>query len=221
MRTLRLIPAAVAILALTVGTTGGAVAQAEPTEEAVPAAVSELPTPSFPTGTFVSVETGRVMLEFRGDGTGRTHSAGLDSITPITYTVDGDVYTALQGPWETVLGVALVEEDPASDWATATYRWDHDGERLAFELLGEDRADLRKSLLGNYTFRSIEDPRAVMTASSELDVGDRIRAWLAFVPASEAGPDAYTSKTEYRGHVAAAPISKGQPITPGVVTPAE
>ena len=221
MRTLRLVSTAMAVLALAVGTTGAAVVQADATEDVGPAAVSEPPAPSFPTGTFVSVETGRVMLEFLGDGRGRTHSATYDSITPITYVVDGDIYTALRGPWDSVLGVALVDEGLPSGWATATYRWDHDGERLAFELLGEDRSDRRKSLLGNHTFRSIDDPRVVMTASSDLDVGDPIRAWLAFVSAAEAGPDAYTSKTEYLGSVAAVPISKGKPIAPDVVTPAE
>ena len=73
-------------------------------------------------------------------------------------------------------------------------------------------------MAGN-TFRAIEDPRVAMVASSDLDVGDPIRAWDAFVPAAGVGPDVCTSETEYLGHVAAVPISKGQPITPDLVEP--
>lgn len=98
----------------------------------------------------------------------------------------------------------------------ATYRWTYDGERLAFELVGEDQADRREALLARI-FRPIEDPTVVMVATFDLDVGDRIRAWEAFVPAAEVGPDAYTSKTQFLGAVAAVPIEQGQPITPDVV----
>jgi hypothetical protein len=201
-----------AVLALTVGTTGVAVAQTEATEDASPAAVSESSTTSFPTGYFVSVETGRVMLEFHGDGFGMAHSLGQGSTAPFSYAVDGDVYTAVKGG----SAVKVVESEQVS---SATYRWDHDGERLAFELIGEDIDSRRKSLLSEYTFRSIEDPQVVMVASSDLDVGDPVRAWDAFVAAAGIGPDVYTNKTEYLGHVAAVPISKGQPITPDLVEP--
>jgi hypothetical protein len=198
-------------------------------DEVLPAAVTESPSPTatdessvtaddFPTGLFVSAETGRVMLEFKKDGSGMTHSASFGTVTPLTYAVDGDVYTALKGPWDTVLGVALADIDQPS--GPATYRWDYDGERLAFQSMGEDPSDRRVSLLQSNTFRAIEDPVAVMAASSDLDVGDPIRAWLAFVPAAEVGPDAFTSKTQYVRHVAAVPIAKGQPITPDVVEPA-
>jgi len=213
MRTLRLTLAGAAILALPVGTAGIAVAQTEATEDAEPVeapAVSEAPAPAFPTGYLVSVETGREMLEYHGDGIGIAHSTGLDSAASFTYAVDGDVYTAVKGGYAT----KRVERDQRGP---ATYRWDYDGERLAFELLGEDIDSRRKSLLSENTFHSIEDPVVVMAAVSDLDVGDPIRAWDAFVPAAEAGPDAYTSKTEYVGHVAAVPISQGQPITPDLL----
>jgi|GEM_PF-2354849 len=195
-------------------------------DELAPAAVTESPSPmateewssdidGFPTGKFVSVDTGRAMLEFHGDGTGTTHSAMLDTATPFTYAVDGDVYTALKGPWVTVLGVALAEVE--QQCGPATYRWDHDGERLAFELIGEDTCERRKSLLQSNTFRAIEDPVEVMAATRDIEAGAPVWALLTFVPAAEAGPDAYTSKAEYLGHVAAVPISEGQPITPDLL----
>jgi len=206
MRTLRMPLAGMAILALTVGTTGVAVAQAEATEDAVPAAVTE-PPHAFPTGYFVSVETGpvgMVMLEFHEDGTAITHRLGSeDSATPFTYAVDGDVYTHI-----------------ASEYGDQpTYRWDYDGERLAFELIGEESCSVRKARYTN-TFRSVEDPRVVVIAAGDYETGDTIYfAMLSAVPAAEAGPDAYTNARELTGRVAAVPIARGTPITPDLLEP--
>ncbi len=219
--------AAAAILALFGGFLLSGILTTPQDAEILPAAVTESPSPmvteessssmdAFPTGYFVSVDTGRVTLEFQGDGTGMTHSAALNSTTPstmpFTYAVDGNVYTAVKG------GSAVLRVE-SKKVGSATYRWDYDGERLAFELIGEDTEDRRKSLLANNTFRSIEDPQVVMVATFDLDVGDPIRAWLAFVPAAEVGPDAYTSKAEYADRVVAVPIAKGQPITPDLLEP--
>ena len=207
MRTLRLTFAGMAILALTVGTTGVAMAQAEATESAVPAAVTESSSglDAFPTGCFVSVDhplPGRVMLEFHRDGTAMTHQLVLDdAVTPFTYVVDGDVYTHIgdnQG----------------------TYRWDYDGERLAFELVGEETCSIRKARYSN-TFRSIEDPRVVLVAARDLEVGDPIRAWLDFLPGAEVDPNASANLSDVSDRVAAVPISEGQPITPDLLEPAE
>ena len=189
--------------------------------EVAPAAVTESPSPmateespshmeAFPTGYFISVDTGREMLEFYGDGTGLGHDPVFGT-APFTYAIDGDVYTALTGGAVPV-DVTSRKHDPA------TYRWDYDGEQLAFDLVGEDANDRRKTRMWQ-TFRPIEDPMVVMVATSDLDVGDPIRAWPSFVDAAEVGPDAYTSKTEYADHVVAVPIAEGQPITPDLLEP--
>ena len=217
MRALRLTFAGMAILALTVGTTGVAVAQAEATEDAVPAVVTESPSPmtsevsssgidAFPTGYFVSVDrppTGPVMLEFHGDGTAMTHHLALDNaVTPFTYVIDGDVYTHI-----------------ASEFGDQpTYRWDYDGGRLTFELVGEETCSVREARYSS-TFRSIEGPRVVMVAARDLEVGDPIWAFLDFLPGAEVCPDAYANLDDVSDRVAAVPISMGQPITPDMLEP--
>lgn len=204
-----------AILALAVGTTGVAVAQAEAPENAAAATAGEPPPSSFPTGCFVDVDNGRWMLEFDEDGTAET-SVVFGHDWRFTYAVDGDTFTWLGSEYSNLGGGA----DVAGESRDATYRWDYDGEQLAFESIGEDAADQRKTRM-SYAYRPIEDPQVVMVATIDLDAGDPIRAWEAFVPAAEVGPDAYTSKVEYLGHVAAVPIAKGQPITPDLVAPTE
>jgi len=213
MRTLRLPLAGAVILVLAFSLGGIAAAQAEATDE--PLAVSEPASPSFPTGHFVAVDNGRWMLEFQEDGNGETSDVA-DLGWSFTYAVDGDIFTWLGSEYSNLGGGG----DLSGESRDATYRWDYDGEQLAFELIGEDAADQRKMRM-SYTYQPIEDPRKVMVATFDLDIGAPIRAWEAFVPAAEIGPDAYTSKVEHLGHVAAVPISKGQPITPDVVAPAE
>ena len=214
MRALRWTLAGLVILALAVGTTGAAVAQAEATEDTVGETAIEPPS-SFPTGHFVSVDNARYRLQLDEGGTSEWSDV-LGNGWYWTYAVDNDVVTWSTAPFHSL-------SEPAGgprEFDDATYRWDYDGERLAFELIGEDAADRREALLAR-TFRAIEDPQVVMVATFDLDTGDPIRAWEAFVPAAEVGPDAYTSKVEYLGHVAAVPIAKGQPITPDLVEPAE
>jgi hypothetical protein len=188
--------------------------------EVAPATVTESPSPmatgestsgvAFPTGFFISVDTGREMLEFHGDGTGLGHDPSFGT-APFTYSVDGDTYTALTGG-------AVPVDRTSRGHGPATYRWDYDGEQLTFDLIGEDTNDRRRTRLWQ-SFRPIEDPRVVMVATSDLDVGDPIRAWASFVDAAEVGLDAYTSKAEYADHVVAVPIAKGQPITPDLLEP--
>jgi hypothetical protein len=220
MRIQRTAPAGLVVLALAVGTAALASAQTEadvdtkPVE--APAVMTGSPSSTFPTGLFVSVEDGRAMLEFHRGGSGEWSDV-FGSGWFFTYAVDGDVLTWSTAPFHSLSEAA----GGPRHFDDATYRWDYDGEWLAFELIGEDPSDRREELLKR-PFRPIEDPRVVMVATFDLDVGDPIRAWKAFVPAAEAGPDAYTIKTEYLGHVAAVPIAKGQPITPDIVElPAE
>ncbi len=205
MRTLRLTIAGVAILALTVATASVAVAQAEATEAAGNESSSGMD--AFPTGYFASVETGPVglvMLEFHADGTAITHTlTSEDSAKPFTYAVDGDIYTHIASGYD---------HQP-------TYRWDYDGERLAFELIGEESCSFRKARYAN-TFRPVEDPLVVVIAAGDYEAGDTINfPMLSAVPASETGPDVYTDARKLRGRVAAVPISKGQPITPDMLEP--
>ena len=219
MRTLRLSLVATVMLGLLLGSTG-TVASQEPaaTESPSPMASEESSSDMdvFPTGLFVSVEDGRAMLEFHRGGSGEWSDV-FGSGWFFTYAVDGDVLTWSTAPFHSLSEAA----GGPRHFDDATYRWDYDGEWLAFELVGEDPSDRREELLKR-PFRPIEAPRVVMVATFDLDVGDPIRAWKAFVPAAAAGPVAYTIKTEFLGHVAGGPIAKGQPITPDVVElPAE
>ena len=220
MRAVRLPLLGAVMLGLLLGPTGAAVSQ-EPT------AVTESPSPmtseesssdvgAFPIGSFVSVDNGRWMLEFDAGGTGEWSDVTGASGWSFTYAVDDDVVIWSTDPFHSLSEAA----GGPRHFDDATYRWDYDGERLAFELVGEDPSDRREELMKR-TFRPIEDPRVVMVATFDLDAGDPIRAWEAYVPAAEVGPDTYTSKVDYLGHVAAVPIAKGLPITPDLVEPAE
>jgi len=216
MRALRVPLLGTVMLGLLLGPTGAAVCEE-------PAAVTESPSPmtseesssgmdAFPTGYFVPAETGSGLVEFHGQGTGSFDPLGDLFRLPFKYAVDGDMFTSL---WAAV-GMGKIQCGPAD------YRWAYDGGLLTFELIGEDDCERRKTAMVNGPFQPIEDPQLVMVATIDLDVGDPIRAWEAFVPAAEVGPDAYTSKVDYLGRVAAVPIAKGQPITPDVVElPAE
>jgi hypothetical protein len=204
--TLRLSLVGTAILALAAGTAGIAVAQDEADDDAVPAAVTESPSPIFPTGAFVSLENKHLMLEFGGDGTAVKHDLA-DRTTSFTYAVDDDVYT-----W-------LTSANRNQRYGQPTYAWDYDGTRLAFELLGEDAFDYRRWVYAENTFERVEDPQVVVVAERDLDVGESVRPIRGYVPAAEVGPDAYISMMDVVGYVAAVPISKGQPITSDVVQP--
>ena len=177
---------------------------------------------AFPTGTFVSVQDSHQLLDFDDDGTGSTRyvvhdwDSGETGVWDIalTYAIDGDRYTEL---------TADVPPDAAVD-GPPTYRWDYDGERLAFvELLGGDEMDCQRRVYRNNTYRPIEDPRMVVVAASDIEAGDPIpdrKIQLAFVAAAELGPRLYLDPELFLGSVPLAPIAKDEPITPDLVTPA-
>jgi uncharacterized protein (TIGR02246 family) len=87
----------------------------------------------FPTGTFVSA-SGRTKGEFHADGTCRWYSDVEVWEVPCKYAVNGNLYTEMTFEWGT--GVQ----------APATYYWTYDGEKLTFELWGEDVRPHRKSV---------------------------------------------------------------------------
>ena len=197
MRTLRLSLAGTAILVLLGGLGGAVVAQSE-----------ESDTMAFPTGTLVANEVLHVWVEFDEDGTCGWHEYSRD--VPCIYAVRGDLFTEMAFEW------------PSGVQAPGTYYWDYDGERLAFEVWGEDPNWRRYNKLSNHTFRPVPDPREVVVAIRDIAAGDPVRQrWttLSIVSAAEAGSDALTYVPDVFGGVAAVPISMGQPITPGLLEP--
>lgn len=178
-----------------------------PLEDRVaPAAPTDAESETFPLGTFVSNETGRVVLEFLEGGTGHYFSSTApEKNSSFLYASDGDVYTT-EG--------LIVGSDR---YNVPTYRWTFDGEQLAFELLGEDSDPARVWLHTENTFRVIEDPVIVLTAMYDYDADDRVHGIRVFVPAAEAPAEALKDRLAIRGHVATGPISQGQPITPDLV----
>jgi hypothetical protein len=211
MRTLRCCLAGTIALALFGGPGGAVLAQDGSDEQA------------FPTGTFVSVEDSHQLLEFDDDGSGSSRYVAHDWDegatgawdVALTYATDGDRYTELTAD---VPPDAGVDEPP-------TYRWHYDGGRLAFvELLGGDEMDCQRRVYRNNTYRPIEDPRMVVVAAADIEAGDPIPDWkiqLAFVAAAELGPRLYLEPELFLGSVPLAPIAKGEPITPELVTTAD
>jgi len=184
-------------------------------DEMVPAAVTESPQPeesdtAFPTGSFVSEQDTYRLIEFDEDGTGSYRDAVGGWDMALTYAVDGDLYTEL-----------TVEAVRAESDATITYRWDYDGERLAFvELVSGEEA----FVYSDNTYRPIEDPRIVVVAAIDIEAGEPILDWKmqrGFVPTAELGPKLYFDPDEFVGGVPLAPVAKGQPITADLIVPAE
>jgi flagella basal body P-ring formation protein FlgA len=65
----------------------------------------------------------------------------------------------------------------------------------------------------------MEDPRAVVVAPRDIEVGGTAYAIMAFVPAAEAGSDVFTATQDVFGRVATVPIGKGQVITADMLEP--
>ena len=198
MRAVRLSVAGAATVVL-FGGLGGTITAQDPSEPV-----------AFPTGSFVSVENPDMLLEFHEDGTGVSHNLSPAWYHCFAYAVDGDVYTWLSADW---------------DWepyGQTTMTWTYDGELLAFESLGEDRAPYRDWVYEANTYAPVEDPRIALVAAWDVEVGERVYAVRAFVATSAAGPDAFTrlyDLIDIGPAVAAVPISEGQPITPSLLEP--
>lgn len=167
---------------------------------------------AFPTGTFVSIENPDRGLEFGEDGTGRAFDPSMSA--HLHYGVSGDLYTEMAFEYSGSKGEAPM--------TPGTYYWDWDGEQLTFELWGEDLRPSRKSFYTKNTFALMEDPRPVVVASWDIDVGEPVFGEVAYVPSAEAGPDALRWVYDIAGpRLAAVPITEGQPITPDMLAPAE
>jgi hypothetical protein len=134
MRVLRLSAAGAATVVL-LGGLGGTITAQERSEPV-----------AFPTGSFVSVENPDMLLEFHEDGTGVSYNLSPAWYHSFTYAVDDDTYTWLSADW---------------DWepyGQPTKTWTYDGELLAFESLGEDRATYRDWVYAANTCTPVEDP---------------------------------------------------------------
>ena len=93
---------------------------------------------------------------------------------------------------------------------------------LVFEVPGDEWRSDRDHFFSTHTFRFVPDPRVVVVATRDIPAGDPVyQRWttLSIASASEAGSDALTYVPDVRDSVAAVPISKGQPITPGLLEP--
>jgi len=181
------------------GVSAGAVgAQSEPVAEN-----------EFPTGTFVAdfAHADRY-LEFTTDGTCRW--VALDGFweRPCTYATNGDLFTEMTFEW------------PDGPQVPATYYWDWDGERLSFELWGDDLQPSRYGAYAGHPLRLVEDGRVVYAATSRIAPGTLVAATRRFLPADELPPDAIEDLSEFRGRAAAVAIERGQPITPDMLEPA-
>jgi hypothetical protein len=167
------------------------------------------PETGFPTGTFVSLENPEKVLEFNADGTARSFMPGR-SEARFTYGVTEDLYAEMT--------FSMLGSDPK---APATYHWDWDGELLSFKLWGEDHLWNRHFTYAENTWAPVEDPRVVVFATSDIEVGDKVfrrMAQLRVVPAAEVG-DAFTDTADVAGRIAAVPIAEGEPITPAMLEP--
>ena len=176
------------------------------------AAGETLPLPpkatDFPTGTFVSLENPDKVLEFSKDGTGRSYKPGR-SEARFSYGVTGDLFAEMTSEF--------LSGDPK---VPATYHWARDGEQLAFEVWGEDLGSSRSFTFGENTWVPVGDPQAVVIAVSDIEAGDTIfgrMVQLGVVYEAEVGADFLTDRDDVAGSIAAVPISKGQPITPGML----
>ncbi len=107
---------------------------------------------------------------------------------------------------------------PSEPKVPATYYWDYDGERLSFEVWGEDMRPERYNFYAEHTFYLVEDPVKVMVALFDAAPGQRVEFTGAFVSADEA-TDAITDRRDVLFRVAAMDIVAGQPITPDMLEP--
>ena len=98
-------------------------------------------TSDFPTGTFTNATTGDTVV-FNEDGTCLWYAGGQ---IHCTYAVNGDLYTEMTFVWQDGVQVP------------ATYYWAYDGEKLTFELWGEDLRPHRRQVYGRtYTHVTAE-----------------------------------------------------------------
>jgi len=106
-------------------------------------ASSEGDTSEFPTGMFVHEEfPSQVVLTFHEDGT--WWMSNWDHYISGKYAVNGDLYTEMTHDFS--------QNRPVP----ATYRWAYDGEKLTFDLWGEDLVLARKGALDGQTYIKTE-----------------------------------------------------------------
>lgn len=145
MRTLRLSLAGTVTLTLLGGLGGTVVAQSEPSEVT-----------AFPTGTF-EADAGGESVEFSADGTCRWFSTSWSM--PCTYVVNGDRYTEMTSDY------------PSGPKVPATFYWDYDGERLAFEPWGNDPIETRRDSYADHTFRPVGETLPLPPTETDFPTG--------------------------------------------------
>jgi hypothetical protein len=112
-------------------------------EEAEP--ISTTNTIEFPTGIF-SNENGLWFFEFDEDGTWRFFESNLEEpVRSGKYATSGDCYTE------------LTHDDPDLPQVPVTYFWTYDGQKLTFELWGEDVIEQRMSIYDGQTYTKVNE----------------------------------------------------------------
>ena len=165
----------------------------------------------FPTGIFVSTVRPDRWIELHDDGIGRVVEADDMFEVDFTYATLGNLWTDMHT--QTVTGERL---------APGTYFWDFDGERLSFELWGEDVVAGRKAIMEDSTWSLVHDPTLVVVATRDIPVGEVVYAnagSLRVLPATEVGPGAFTDPREVSGHIATVDITAGQPLSLDLMAP--
>jgi len=174
--------AAAAIVALFGGFLLAGILTTPKSDEVLPAAVTDPPSPiataepAFPTGTFVADEDG-LTLEFRADGT--CQRAGV----PCAYGVTKNLFSE------------MTFEDPSGEQLPGTYYWDFDGELLTFEPWGEDRRPDRQTTYAGHTFRPVGETLPLAAMDTDFPIG-------VFVTATRTDPPylAFRENGTYTGH---------------------
>ena len=123
----------------------------------VVAQADEAETMAFPTGTF-EAEAGGGSVEFNADGTCRWFSADLS--LPCTYVVIGDLLTEM-----------TADRPGGGPKVPATYTWDYDGERLAFEVWGQDPNAARLASYADHTYRPVGETVPLQAPATDFPTG--------------------------------------------------
>ncbi len=107
--------------------------------------LSEIDAIEFPTGRFVS-EDGIRAFEFDKDGIWRFFEDNLEHpALSGKYVSNGKYFTE------------MTHDDPDYREVPATYTWTYDGQKLTFELWGEDVNDHRESVYNQQTYTRVDE----------------------------------------------------------------
>ncbi len=96
---------------------------------------------NFPTGRFVREDNDKKVFEFDEDGTWRYYEYNLTApLVSGKYGITGDLYTEMTHNYSPDRKIP------------ATYTWTYDGQKLTFQLVGEDILSHRKTCYDGVTY---------------------------------------------------------------------